>query len=41
MISFLISVLGFAAGIYQGYQFGWVKGYQQKEDDDRRIESWK
>lgn len=41
MISFVISVLGLAAGIYQGYQWGYVKGYQQKEDDDRRIEAWK
>jgi hypothetical protein len=41
MISFIISVLGFAAGIYQGYQWGFVKGYQQKEDDDKKIESWR
>lgn len=37
MIGFIIG----AAGLFMGYQFGWVKGYQQKEDDDRRIESWK
>lgn len=37
----IISLVGFAAGIFIGYQWGFVKGYQQKEDDDRGIEAWK
>lgn len=36
-----ISLVGFAAGIFIGFQWGFVKGYQQKEDDDRRVVSWK
>lgn len=40
-INMMISLLGLAAGFFMGYQWGYVKGYQQKEDDDRRIEAWK
>ncbi|MBT2735118.1 hypothetical protein [Bacillus sp. ISL-7] len=25
-------------GVFIGYQLGWVKGYDQKDQDDKRIE---
>ncbi|MBT2743175.1 hypothetical protein [Bacillus sp. ISL-77] len=33
-----ITALGISCGVYAGYCIGWIKGYEQKEKDDSRIE---